>query len=141
MICPACKNPLREKNAGGMTVDVCYGGCGGIWFDAKELERVSARATTTLHNVWNTRATKPVESGPRPCPRCDGQMLQPKWFSERKKVEIDECPQCRGVWLDAGEFSRIYEEFNGARETSPLWKAALEVIAAFEKPTGSPSNV
>jgi hypothetical protein len=30
MKCPSCKNPLREKGAGGMTLDVCYGGCGGI---------------------------------------------------------------------------------------------------------------
>jgi hypothetical protein len=25
MKCPACKNPLREKGAGDMTLDVCYG--------------------------------------------------------------------------------------------------------------------
>ena len=40
MKCPACKNPLLEKDAEGMTLDVCYGGCGGIWFDAFELQRV-----------------------------------------------------------------------------------------------------
>jgi len=124
-----------------MTVDTCYGGCGGIWFDAKELERVSARAATTLHTVWNIPTTKVKLSEPRPCPRCAGQLLERKWFSELKTVEIDECPQCHGVWLDAGEFTRIYEEFKGARVTSPLWKAALEVIATLQKPSGSPSNV
>ena len=51
MKCPSCKNPLREKGAGGMTLDVCYGGCGGIWFDATELERVSARAATAAHDL------------------------------------------------------------------------------------------
>ena len=52
MDCPACKQPLREKSVGEFTVDVCYGGCGGIWFDANELERVSVRAAGSLHRVW-----------------------------------------------------------------------------------------
>ena len=55
MKCPACKSPLREKGAGEMTLDICYGGCGGIWFDASELERVNARAATTLHTIWQGR--------------------------------------------------------------------------------------
>lgn len=27
----------------------------------------------------------------------------------RQNVEIDECPQCRGVWLDGGELAHIVE--------------------------------
>jgi Zn-finger nucleic acid-binding protein len=30
-------------------------------------------------------------------------------MSERKGVEIDYCPQCRGVWLDRGEIDKIIE--------------------------------
>lgn len=30
-------------------------------------------------------------------------------MSERSGVEIDYCPQCRGVWLDRGELDRIIE--------------------------------
>jgi Zn-finger nucleic acid-binding protein len=30
-------------------------------------------------------------------------------MSERQKVEIDYCPQCRGVWLDRGELDKIIE--------------------------------
>lgn len=133
MKCPSCKNPLREKGAGGMTLDVCYGGCGGIWFDAAELERVNARAASTLHSIWQVPVGKVNLTDPRLCPRCPDQVLDRRWFSELKQVEIDECPKCKGIWLDAGEFTRIYEESQKSKVTSPLWNAALAVIAAYKE--------
>jgi uncharacterized protein len=30
-------------------------------------------------------------------------------MSERAGIEIDYCPQCRGVWLDRGELDKIIE--------------------------------
>lgn len=42
---------------------------------------------------------------PFDCPRC-GVVLT---MSERQGVEIDYCPQCRGVWLDRGEIDKIVE--------------------------------
>src|SRR5436190_8083560 len=129
MKCPACKNPLREKSAGDMTLDTCYGGCGGIWFDANELERVSARAATTLHTIWQAPVNPAKLADPRMCPRCPDQALERKWFSDLKKVEIDQCPHCNGIWLDAGEFSRVYEELKGAKTTPPGWAHALAEAA------------
>ena len=66
---------------------------------------------------------------PRLCPRCPELVLERKWFSDLKQVEIDQCPKCGGVWLDAGEFSRIYEEIEGAKVTSPLWARAMAEAA------------
>lgn len=40
------------------------------------------------------------------CPT-DGSTLV---MSERSGVEIDYCPQCRGVWLDRGELDKILEK-------------------------------
>ncbi|MFA8386389.1 MAG: zf-TFIIB domain-containing protein [Pelagibaca sp.] len=39
------------------------------------------------------------------CP-IDGTALV---IAERSGVEIDYCPQCRGVWLDRGELDKIIE--------------------------------
>jgi Zn-finger nucleic acid-binding protein len=131
MDCPACKNPMREKNVGEFTVDTCYGGCGGIWFDANELERVSVRAAGSLHRVWQypQRVTRAVEQ--RFCPRCPQQPLDRKWFSDAKKVEIDQCPKCNGIWLDDGEFTAIFEVIKkGKAEESP-WSAAIAEAVAF----------
>lgn len=30
-------------------------------------------------------------------------------MSDRQGVEIDYCPQCRGVWLDRGELDKLIE--------------------------------
>ena len=133
MKCPACKSPLREKGAGGMTLDVCYGGCGGIWFDATELERVSASAATSLHSIWSVPSSNVNLTEPRPCPRCPDLMLERKWFSDLQKVEIDQCAKCGGIWLDAGEFTRIYEEIKIAKTAPPAWASAMAEAADFVK--------
>ncbi len=38
-------------------------------------------------------------------------------MSERSGVEIDYCPECRGVWLDRGELDKIIDRV--AAETPP----------------------
>lgn len=40
------------------------------------------------------------------CPICPNTSLV---MSERQGIEIDYCPQCRGVWLDRGELDKIIE--------------------------------
>ncbi len=40
------------------------------------------------------------------CPVCNGVDLR---IADRQGVEIDYCPQCRGVWLDRGELEKIIE--------------------------------
>ena len=39
------------------------------------------------------------------CPQCN----VPLQMTERQSVEIDYCPQCRGVWLDRGELDKLIE--------------------------------
>jgi len=39
------------------------------------------------------------------CPVCDVTLS----ISAREGVEIDFCPQCRGVWLDRGELDKIID--------------------------------
>ncbi|HTM95377.1 MAG TPA: zf-TFIIB domain-containing protein [Croceibacterium sp.] len=39
------------------------------------------------------------------CPVC----RTPLAMSDRQGIEIDYCPQCRGVWLDRGELDKIVE--------------------------------
>ena len=129
MKCPACKSDLHEKNAGSMTLDVCYGGCGGIWFDSSELNRLTAKAAATLHTIWQAPVSAPKLNEPRECPRCPGLVLERKWFSDARKVEIDQCPTCGGVWLDAGEFSRIYKEIGVVRTAPPGWAQAMAEAA------------
>jgi len=48
------------------------------------------------------------------CPVCRDVDLT---MSARQNIEIDYCPQCRGVWLDRGELDKIIER--SAQETAP----------------------
>lgn len=49
------------------------------------------------------------------CP-IDGTTLV---ISDRSGVEIDYCPQCRGVWLDRGELDKIIERSAVAQAAPP----------------------
>lgn len=40
------------------------------------------------------------------CPICTTSDLL---MTERLGIEIDYCPQCRGVWLDRGELDKVIE--------------------------------
>lgn len=41
------------------------------------------------------------------CPHCNDTSLV---MSDRQGVEIDYCPECRGVWLDRGELDKLIEK-------------------------------
>ncbi len=40
------------------------------------------------------------------CPVCSNVNLV---MSERQGIEIDYCPECRGIWLDRGELDKIID--------------------------------
>jgi Zn-finger nucleic acid-binding protein len=46
------------------------------------------------------------------CPHCPEATLV---MSERQGIEIDYCPQCRGVWLDRGELDKLVERAASAQ--------------------------
>jgi len=62
------------------------------------------------------------------CPVCE----VPLSMADRQGVEIDFCPQCRGVWLDRGELDKIIER--SAAEMPPPRSAAPE--RGYDAPRG-----
>jgi Zn-finger nucleic acid-binding protein len=40
------------------------------------------------------------------CPHCPDTALL---MTDRQGIEIDYCPNCRGVWLDRGELDKLVE--------------------------------
>lgn len=48
------------------------------------------------------------------CPTCTSTSLV---LSERQGIEIDYCPDCRGVWLDRGELDKVIERASSAINT------------------------
>lgn len=77
------------------------------------------------------------------CPVCKDPDLV---MTERQNIEIDYCPQCRGVWLDRGELDKIIErvqleEQRYAAMPAPPASPAQTAIAppVPMQPGGSPS--
>lgn len=50
------------------------------------------------------------------CPNCKDQNLS---ISDRAGIEIDYCPECRGVWLDRGELDKILERSREQQQPVP----------------------
>jgi uncharacterized protein len=102
MRCVKCEGNLVMVRIEDVDVDQCDR-CGGIWFDAHELERVLRR-----ENVEPLLKHGPVHPGDDDrrgrCPRCKGEGHLVRVASPRAGVHIDTCAVCGGKWLDGGEF-------------------------------------
>jgi Zn-finger nucleic acid-binding protein len=104
--------------ADGITVDICKGGCGGIWFDNYEFQKFDEpheSAGEALIEIEKKPGTQNTESR-HSCPNCSDITLARHFMSVKRKVEVDECPQCGGIWLDAGELGQIRNLFNTEEE-------------------------
>lgn len=49
------------------------------------------------------------------CPKC----FEPLRIAERQGVEIDYCPDCRGIWLDKGELDKIIDRTLQSEAAAP----------------------
>ena len=54
------------------------------------------------------------------CPVCPDTVLV---MTERRGVEIDYCPSCRGVWLDRGELDKLVAVAETRSEAPPASSA------------------
>jgi uncharacterized protein len=68
------------------------------------------------------------------CPVC----RVPLAMSDRQGIEIDYCPQCRGVWLDRGELDKIIERSPPAAPAQPAPQPAPQAPPPGQSPWGQP---
>ena len=67
------------------------------------------------------------------CPHCPDVTLA---MNERQGVEIDYCPQCRGVWLDRGELDKLLER--SATATASVTPLHAPPPQAYQQPARRP---
>ena len=91
MNCPACDRDLSARTLDNVTVDVCDGGCGGIWLDAFELARVDEELPREIRDIAKNPKLVIDDDRKRPCPRCDGIKMQRHFYSSAHRVEVDSC--------------------------------------------------
>lgn len=141
MQCPVCSTQLTEIQAGGIKVDVCVGGCGGMWFDQLELKQLDEPHESEgqeLLLVDVKQKSTPNTETRRDCPKCRDQIMMRHFQSPKRQVAIDDCPECGGIWLDSGELSTIRSLYTSDTERnahiesiiSDTWGGQMEEMRA-----------
>jgi Zn-finger nucleic acid-binding protein len=119
MECPVCDNGLTRMTVGGIAVDVCEGSCAGIWFDRYELMRADEADESAGEGLLEIERDPNLEvdlSKRLNCPKCLEVVMLRHFFSAKRRVVVDECPDCGGHWLDPGELRTIRTEYASAEE-------------------------
>jgi uncharacterized protein len=119
MKCPRTGEPLLKRTFGDLEVDISQG-CGGIWFDRSELPKVKYKHQELgklIVEHLREHANPFLDTAPRlNCPRDTDVVMMRRYFSSRRQIEIDECPKCGGIWLDAEELEGIRGLFRNAAD-------------------------
>jgi len=104
---------------GDIAVDVCDGGCGGIWFDRFELMKVDEpheNAGQMLLEIERDPTVSILDDGQRKCPHCEDMNMVRHFHSVKHQVAVDECYQCGGIWLDVGELATVRRLYSSEEE-------------------------
>ena len=121
MKCPACGSEMQKvfiPNK-GINIDVCSQGCGGIYFDNKEIQEFSSADAnlTDITSLLENKNFMPVDvKQTRICPACGTPMAKTFAFG----IEIDTCYKCGGIFLDYGEFEKVRTHFKKKEKIQPI---------------------
>jgi Zn-finger nucleic acid-binding protein len=113
MDCPRCNGRLQKSNLNEVNValelDVCED-CGGIWFDQGELARIDKIVEPHFIEIRRIPGQK-QQLEAMYCPYCyDHPLMQKAEHPRDKKVILDYCDDCKGIWLDKGELEAIQKD-------------------------------
>ena len=129
MDCPRCQIAMVRQEIGEVTIDECPQ-CQGMWFDQGELGAAKDQADPDLNwldfEIWKHQDRFRAASQPLRCPKDATEMITIDY--DQTGIEIDCCPQCRGVWLDKGEFAGIIaalQQEAAGMDVSDYLKASL----------------
>jgi uncharacterized protein len=119
---------MTTKTFDGVDLEICDKGCGGIWFDHREFQKFDEQHESAPAEVLNLKPVQPVHRNQdsRPCPVCEGIILFKRFSSVKREVEIDECANCGGIFLDAGELHSVRSQFKTDEERK---KAAEQMFS------------
>lgn len=114
MKCPRDGAELSRVRVADIELDKCHH-CDGLWFDAGELERLQKLDRTDveeqLERQYGSPSAEPGETkGYMRCPRCADGRLQQFTYTYQKRVKIDRCDKCFGLWIDDKELDAILGE-------------------------------
>ncbi len=112
MKCPKCgTETLDGFSVRQVAVERCSS-CNGTWFDARELAELLAEESRYVASLRKGSIKEQLAGKIGFCPRDASELLR-VYSSMDRSVILDACAACRGIWLDGGEFDKLF----AARET------------------------
>lgn len=134
MNCPVCQKEMVVEDFGGVNIDVCKNGCKGLWFDWMELAKLDEQNEglgAALKEALSYERVNDENRGQINCPKCSLPMHVHK-YEAAKEVNIDECYQCGGFFLDSGELKAIKENFMSESERDVYMQKLLDSSEEFK---------
>lgn len=102
MRCPKCRADMEQIDYEGTEIDRCES-CGGMWFDAGEIEQLRDKQAAAVIDTGNKRSGKDKNAlDDYACPRCSGTMVRVV-DPRQPHIWFETCGACHGSFLDAGE--------------------------------------
>ncbi len=122
LICPACGHEMQKVYIANseLYLDICLQGCGGIFFDNREFEKLDEQSENIdeiLNILDNKNFINVDQTVQRSCPSC-GSLMVKNFASIKHEVEIDCCYICGGKFLDNGELMKIREQYKTEQDRS-----------------------
>ena len=100
---------------GGVELQVCRH-CNGVWLTREQLASCCVKhETLPSESRSKLDARQRNATSQRTCSQCN-VPLKPQIV---EAVEIDLCPKCGGLWLDAGEFDAVHQWYMTRNAGSP----------------------
>jgi len=124
---------MTEKDFGAARIDVCAGGCGSMWFDWGELARLDEShegAGEALRAALANPRDNPPNRGALLCPKCGNRMFE-HLYKYAKEVNVDECYQCGGFFLDSGELHQIRDTYMSETEREAYQQKLLSEVPEY----------
>jgi Zn-finger nucleic acid-binding protein len=130
MKCPCCNADLKCKMVKDVEVDECNQ-CKGIWFEDDELRKAKDSTDSDLNwldfEIWKHKDKSQARARNLACPQCNQTLVAIDYADTG--VEIDYCPECKGTWLDKGEFKKVIDALTNellTKSFSEYIKVSLE---------------
>ena len=80
------------------------------FFARKEYERLRKAQEESQKKLATEQRAKEKELHYMKCPKCGMNLVE----IDYKKIKVDKCSECEGIWLDAGELEMVVQMDKGS---------------------------
>ena len=119
MQCPICARELVDTIIKGIKVEICNGGCGGVWFDWSEIIKIDKFTYSGDDFPVIRRDANHIMDQSRRyiCPRCKNIAMTRGFTSIFTDLLLGECQSCGGFWLNGEDVDEL--QYHIAEYTRP----------------------